>query len=96
MSDTDSDLSTDSDNNNSSPFFNRFLGHLHGYNYAHDIEFIESPRIDIHQESTDESSVNDIFPDLYHNSTSSAVSFQNLSLIYLILILFYHFRVKHF
>jgi len=96
MSDTDSDSSTDSDNNNSSPFFNHYFGHPHGYEYEHDIDFIESPRIEIYQASIDDSSDSDVFPNLYHDSTSSAVSFQNLSLIYFIFILFYHFRVKHY
>lgn len=96
MSASDYELSTDSDNNNSSPLFNHSLDHSHGYDYEHDIEVIESPRMEMYQAPIDDSSVSGIFPDLYHNSTSSAVSFQNLSLIYFILILFYHFRMKHY
>jgi hypothetical protein len=78
MSDMDSDSSTDSDNNNSSPFFNHYLGYPRGY-YEHDIE---SPGLE-----TDDSSDSDVIPNLSHfDSTSSDVSFHSSYLIYFIFI----------
>lgn len=74
MSDTDPDSSTDSDNNNLSPFFNRYF-RVYAYDYEPGVDVTVSPRIVTYQASTDDSSDSDVFPDLYHDSTSSAVSF---------------------
>jgi len=78
MSDTDSSSSTDSDNNNASPFFNRYLGYPHGFNYNIHVE--SSPNLE-----TDSSSDSEIIPNSNHlYSSSSDVSFQNLLIIYFI------------
>ncbi|CAH1724518.1 unnamed protein product [Aphis gossypii] len=71
MSDTDPDSSTDSDNNNLSPFFNRYF-RVYAYDYEPGVDVTVSPRIVTYQASTDDSSDSDVFPDLYHDSTSSA------------------------
>lgn len=74
MSDTDSGSSTDSDNNNVSPFFNHYLGNLEDY-----VLHVES--------APDSSSDSDFNLDLnYLDSPSSDVSFQSSLIIYLILI----------
>lgn len=84
MADTDSNLSTDSDENSAIPFLQHFLGYYPDDYYLE--RNIEVEQIGMYEASTDDSSASDSFSDLYHDSTSIAVSFQNLSLIYFILI----------
>ncbi|XP_029343114.1 DDB1- and CUL4-associated factor 8 isoform X3 [Acyrthosiphon pisum] len=55
MSNTDSDLSTDSDNNNVSPFFNRYLGHPRVFDY--ELNNIESLPFDTDSSSGSETSL---------------------------------------
>jgi len=83
MSDTDSDLSTDGDNNNVSPFFNHYLGHLgNSLRFAYEVDNIESLPFDTDTSSGSETNL------INHTDTSSSgVSFQSPYLIYLILIL---------
>jgi len=77
MSDTDSGSSTDSDNNNVSPFFNHYLRNIEDY----DLHILST---------TDSSSDSEINLDLNHfDSPSSDVSFQNSLIIYFILILIF-------
>jgi len=75
MSDTDSGSSTDSDNNNVSPFFNHYLGYPQGFDY--DLHVESPPHLE-----TDSSSDSEITLNLNHlDSPSSEVSFQSSSKI---------------
>jgi len=84
MSDTDSDLSTDGENNNMSPFFNHYLGNPRGFDY--ELDNIES--LPFNTDSSSESETNLIRST---NPSSSNVSFQSPYLIYFILILILSF-----
>jgi len=80
MSDTDSSSSTDSDNNNGSPFFNHYLDYSQEYNY--ELDDVESPGLE-----TDNSSSSEIIHNLNHlDSSSSDVKFLSPYLIYFIFI----------
>lgn len=70
MSDTDSDLSTDGENNNVSPFFNHYLSNSRGFHYEHDN--IESLPF-----NTDSSSGSETNLINRTDSSSSDVSFQS-------------------
>jgi len=84
MSDTDSELSTDGDNNNESPFFNHYLGNHHGFDY--ELDNIESLPFDSDSSSGSETNLIN-----RTSSSSSDVSFQSPYLIYFILILILSF-----
>jgi len=84
MSDADSDLSTDGDNNNVSPFFDHYLGNPRGFDY--DPDNIESLPFDTDSSSESENSLID-----RTRPPSSDVSFQSPYLIYFILVLILSF-----